>query len=143
MISVNLSTRQLSQPELFENTMQIIEATNDSPEVVLDPENNLFKIAGKSLPENAPAFYKPILSWLHAYSKNSDVDFEFNFDVEYISTASTLNIFKVLLILQKMSKDTSNKIRVKWHYPIDNPDAKDDGERLGDLLDVDFKLVEY
>jgi len=28
MISVNLSTRQLSQPELFENTMQIIEAYN-------------------------------------------------------------------------------------------------------------------
>jgi len=28
MISVNLSTRQLSQPELFENTMQIIQATD-------------------------------------------------------------------------------------------------------------------
>ena len=28
MVSVNLSTRQLSQPELFENTMQIVQATN-------------------------------------------------------------------------------------------------------------------
>jgi len=34
MISVNLSTRQLSQPELFENTMQIIQSTGYSVELL-------------------------------------------------------------------------------------------------------------
>jgi len=34
MVSVNLSTRQLSQPEIFENTMQILQATDYPIELV-------------------------------------------------------------------------------------------------------------
>ena len=42
----------------------IIEETEDTPEIILDPEQNIFKISKISVPENALDFYKPVLEWI-------------------------------------------------------------------------------
>ena len=39
----------------------------DTPSVILDKEQGLFEIGHRSLPENAIAFYEPILNWLNEY----------------------------------------------------------------------------
>ncbi|UCG26855.1 MAG: SiaC family regulatory phosphoprotein, partial [Bacteroidales bacterium] len=48
----------------------IIDATTNSPKVVLDPEKNTFEISGESRPKDVPAFYKPILEWLDDFGMN-------------------------------------------------------------------------
>ena len=48
----------------------IIEATDDTPKVVLDPANNVFEFSGKSLPEDVTTFYGPVLDWLDSYSES-------------------------------------------------------------------------
>ena len=39
----------------------IIEATGNSPRIVLDPESRNFEFSGESRPENVRKFYLPIL----------------------------------------------------------------------------------
>ncbi len=45
----------------------IIGHTEDTPNVRFEPETGVFCIEGRSLPENAVAFYNPILDWLKQY----------------------------------------------------------------------------
>ena len=44
-------------------TIKIL-GTDDTPNVILDANNEIFEISGRSLPEDVSAFYEPILSWL-------------------------------------------------------------------------------
>ena len=41
-----------------------IEATTNTPKVVLDPDKMIFEISGESRPKDASKFYIPILQWL-------------------------------------------------------------------------------
>jgi len=50
----------------------IIEATVNSPRIVLDPEEKKFEFSGESRPENVRNFYLPVLEWLEKY----DIQFD-------------------------------------------------------------------
>jgi hypothetical protein len=41
-----------------------IKGTDDTPNVILDKDNNLFELSGRSLPEDVNMFYEPILNWI-------------------------------------------------------------------------------
>ena len=47
----------------------ILVATADKPDINLDPQQNMFEISGKSLPENAKLFYDPVIEWFEIYAK--------------------------------------------------------------------------
>ena len=41
-----------------------IEATDETPKVILDADQGIFEFSGKSLPEDVTVFYDPIIEWL-------------------------------------------------------------------------------
>ena len=63
-----------------------VEATDFSPEVILDQKKNTFEISGISRPENANEFYEPIVIWLDEYVKNPNKRTEFKFRFDYIQS---------------------------------------------------------
>ena len=65
-----------------------VEATDFSPEVILDPKNNTFEISGISRPENANEFYEPIVNWLDEYVKKPNDNTELKFRFDYFNTSS-------------------------------------------------------
>lgn len=119
----------------------LIEATEDSPKIVLDAANNVYQITGRSLPENAIGFYQPVFDWLQAYlqSPNSNVTFEFM--LEYFNTASAKQIAKVLLFLEKLS--SKSEVIVKWYYKPDDVDMLSSGQRYAKLINVKFEVLEH
>jgi hypothetical protein len=46
----------------------IIEATVNSPRIVLDPDEQSFEFSGESRPENVRNFYLPVLEWLEKFT---------------------------------------------------------------------------
>ena len=56
-----------------------IMGTDDTPTVILDAENDIFEISGRSLPEDVTAFYDPILNWLDEYAGSPNAKTAFNF----------------------------------------------------------------
>jgi len=118
-----------------------IEGTEDTPRVILDALNNKFEISGRSLPENPNEFYKPVLEWLDAYSKQPNAVTKFNFKLEYFNTASAKQIFKAFLILKNVSK--KNKVVICWYYHKENEDMLASGQRYSKLIDADIELKEY
>lgn len=118
----------------------IIVKQEDTPSVILDKEQGLFEIGHRSLPENAIAFYEPILNWLNEYKNNPLEKTIFNFKLEYFNTASAKQLAKVLLVLQELAQ--SHNVLIRWHYLKDDTDMQASGIRFSKLLKISFEFIE-
>ena len=117
-----------------------IDKTGDTPNVVLDSENNVFEFSYRSLPENAIDFYDPILNWIDDYSKSPNDLTSIDFKLEYFNTASAKQIAKVLLKLHEISQ--SSKVIIKWYYDKNDTDMLASGQRYSKLIDLNFEFIE-
>lgn len=118
-----------------------IDHTEDTPQVILDIENKNFSITGRSLPENAVAFYIPIIDWLKQLNKEVIPSFVFNIKLDYFNTASAKQITKLLLTLQNLSQTMD--IVINWHYLEEDTDIMSSGMRFSKLINANIKLIPY
>lgn len=119
-----------------------LKGTDESPEIVMDKSANIFKIEGKSMPEDVREFYKPLLHWLDAYCQSPNNDTTLVFRMDYFNSASSKQILEVLYRLQNLFKK-GYKVQVEWHYMIDDEDMEDAGLAFSGILEVPIKLVSY
>jgi hypothetical protein len=119
-----------------------IKGSDDTPNVILDKDNGIFEISGRSLPEDVAAFYEPILDWLEAYAEDPLEKTIFNFKLEYFNTASSKLLLDVLLKLEDMYDDGKD-VLVRWHFPDDDEDMEEAGEEYADIVEVPFEQVSY
>mgnify|MGYP003507486285 FL=1 len=119
-----------------------IKGSDDTPNVILDKENGIFEISGRSLPEDVAAFYEPILDWLESYAEDPLEKTVFNFKLEYFNTASSKLLLDVLLKLEDMCDD-GKEVLVRWHFPDDDEDMEEAGEEYADIVEVPFEQVSY
>ncbi|MBS3805866.1 MAG: DUF1987 domain-containing protein [Bacteroidales bacterium] len=119
-----------------------IKGTDDTPSVILDKENEIFEISGRSLPEDVTTFYEPILNWLDEYAENANAKTVFSFKLVYFNTASSKLLLDILMKLEEMYEN-GNDILIKWHYPEDDEDMEEAGEEYADIVDVPFEQVSY
>ncbi len=115
--------------------------TEDSPKVLLDADNKLFSIEGRSLPENAVEFYIPLLNWLKEYGQMPGASIIFNFKLEYFNTASAKQITKLLILLQQLSETI--KVKINWHYYREDSDIMASGMRFAKLIKANIELIPY
>ena len=120
----------------------LIPESKDAPEVVLDPQDGVFRIHGKSFPENAEKFYRPIINWLDELTGNAQVsagkDFDFLF--YYINSSS---VFALLELLNKIKSlnDSGCSFEVIWRHDEDDDDIRRIGEDYARLTSLDIQLV--
>ena len=79
-----------------------IEATDDRPAVLIDPDKPLVKISGSSFPENAVPTYSIVIDWLRTNGdklKNRLIC-EFHFD--YINSASKKSVYEMFFYMRKI-----------------------------------------
>ena len=50
-----------------------IEGTDKTPQVILDPDKNVFELKGKSIPTDAEAFFGPVLEWFDEFAKRPKI----------------------------------------------------------------------
>lgn len=119
-----------------------IKGTEDTPSVILDKENGIFEISGRSLPEDVTQFYQPILDWIDQYAQEPNEKTDVMFKLEYFNTASSKVLLDVLLKYEEINDEHGN-VTIKWHYHEDEEDMKEAGEEYEDIVTVPFEYVEY
>lgn len=96
-----------------------IKATTVSPEVIFNPSENKFSIAGWSRPESPSKFYGPIMKWIDengtTYLNNATVDFK----IEYFNTPSARILREILDQLDKLFLK-GIKVSVNWYFEDDS-----------------------
>ena len=105
-------------------------------------------IWGASRPEDANAFYTPILAWLDEYytlrywkdSKFNDDNPEavFEFRLEYINSTSAKFILDILIKIGKFRMDNVF-IKVEWYYDEPDLDMKESGEVFEKMAKMTFE----
>lgn len=122
-------------------TIKIL-GTDDTPNVILDANNEIFEISGRSLPEDVSAFYEPILNWLDEYAQNPNPKTIFTFKLEYFNTASSKLLLDILMRFEHMTEDGAD-VSIRWCYPDDDEDMQEAGEEYADIVDIPFEMEAY
>ena len=119
-----------------------LEATEDTPQVILDPANKKFQISGRSLPEDPTEFYDPIIEWLDEYCTNPNPKTNFDFKLEYFNTASSKQIYKIFLRLKNLI-DNNHELNICWYYQDGDTSIQQAGERYMRVVGVQIQLAKY
>jgi hypothetical protein len=120
----------------------VCEATPRSPEISFAYDRHHLTIRGKSYPEDAVAFYVPVLNSLKDYLQPLEgtavtVDIE----LLYFNSSSAKALMNLLLMLEDAA-GRGNPVTVNWHYAEDDETMQEYGEEFAeDLEQVTFKLV--
>ena len=119
-----------------------IEGSDDTPEVLLNPENDKFEIKGMSMPEDVAGFYDPVIDWVEEYAENAKDKTVFNFKFSYFNTASSKAIMDIMMGLKDI-EDNGKEILINWYYPEDDDDMEEAGEEYEDITEAPFKHISY
>jgi len=119
-----------------------IKASNDTPRVLFDPDNELFEISGRSLPEDVVSFYRPVLDWLDEYISQALEYTEFVFKYIYFNTATSKLVQDILEKLESLH-EAGGKVKVLWYHERDDEDMYEIGLEFRDNVDLPFELIPY
>jgi hypothetical protein len=114
-------------------------AAADLPEVELDAAKNIFKVAGRSMPEDAIRFYNPILAWFTLYSEEPNPITAFAIQLEYFNTSSSKPLMEILTLLETLCA-TGSEVQIDWYYDEDDEDMLDAGLELAEIIKIPFKF---
>ncbi len=118
-----------------------MEGSPKTPSVRFNAEKGIIEIKGRSIPENAIEFYKPMVDWLDEYSRNPAKETVVNFQLEYFNTSSSkciLDLFKKLEAIHKESRS----VIINWYYEEDDEDMLEAGEDYESIIRIPFTMIE-
>ena len=117
-----------------------INATIDSPEVLLDANENEFVFRGKSKILDVYDFYNPVLKWIDIYKVQPNNQTVVDFKLEYFNVASSKAILDILLKFEEIHAH-SNTLKINWHFSEQDLDMKDAGEEYADIVELPFSFL--
>ncbi|MEW6765613.1 MAG: DUF1987 domain-containing protein [Pseudomonadota bacterium] len=115
-----------------------IAATSTSPEVDFRFSEHRLSLTGESYPENAAAFYGPIIDALRDYlDQTADQVIEVVVELKYFNSSSTKVLFNIFDLLHAATG--ANTVNLKWCH-----DEEDDTVlEFGNDLHEDFPEINY
>jgi hypothetical protein len=108
-----------------------IEKTQLSPKIILDKKNNTFIISGKSGIEDAHEFYQAVFDWFAEYFKNPLEKTEINLYLEYLNSASSLQIGSLIDVFTE-NRDKTDLV-INWLF--------DEGDDLMEEVGKEFQYT--
>ncbi len=130
---------QISKMEGLEKNY-IVQEEEGTPEIIFRAKEGTLEFRGKSIPENAVSFYKPIIDWLNLYKEHPAEHTQVAFRFDYYNTATDRQLVKIMLIFEEISKH--NSLHVNWFFKTGDISMKNDGEKFQELIDVDISIIE-
>jgi hypothetical protein len=120
-----------------------IPATERSPEVDFRFQENRLSLRGEAYPEDAAAFFGPLLKLLTAYCetiKGQELLVEFRLD--YFNTSSAKALMNMIQVLENAVL-CGTKVSLHWYFQKDDDVMREFGEDFSmELEHVQFQLVE-
>lgn len=113
----------------------LIAATAKTPQIEWNDEQSTLTLSGRSIPENAVEFYRPVLDWTH--SLEADTPMTVMVQLEYFNTSSS----KCLMDLLKRVEQSAAEATVLWYYEEDDEDMLEAGEDYDAIIDMPFRLI--
>lgn len=121
---------------------KIIEQSSFVPEIIMDPDQGLIELTGKSYPENTFEVYEPVINWLKEYfDGNAREHTVVNVEIPYFNSSSSKVLYDIFSLLNDASVD-GNNIEVNWIYDKEDDSTEEDGlDFREDFDDLTFNII--
>ena len=107
-----------------------IEATATSPEIDFRFDQHLLSMKGESYPENAAAFYTPVVERLRRFLACQDnATITTHIALAYFNSSSTKMLFSIFDALDQAAQ-AGNRIEVNWYHDEEDETIFEFGEEL-------------
>lgn len=117
----------------------IIEESRNTPSVIFNCETGILEINGKSIPDNAYEFYKPVFDWLIKY-KIQPKDFTLiNLKFSFFNVDTALCLSNILKEIESMYI-TGNPVKINWIYTDEY--MLESGEEFSSFINVPMDFIE-
>ena len=119
------------------------ELTTKTPGIDFKVEEGVLKVWGRSLPENATEFYKPLIDLIDDYKESPLGDTKVDLCLEYFNTSTSRIILDIVKSFAWLERSGKTNLLVTWYYEADDWDMQDAGNEYKQILsDITFELVE-
>ncbi|MFS2002681.1 DUF1987 domain-containing protein [Duganella sp. CT11-25] len=116
-----------------------ISASPTSPEIDFRFDQHTLSIKGESYPENAAAFYGPVITRVLAYLADChDATITVNVSLAYFNSSSTKMLFSFFEALNDAAV-AGNQVRLNWYHDEDDDTILEFGQELQD----DFGALDF
>lgn len=115
-------------------------ATDRTPEVVFDFESGYFKFKGESYPEDASAFFGPLIKSIEEYLDSDTNKMVVDMELAYFNSSSAKAIMNLFQLLENAAENQKD-IVVNWIFNEDDDTMQEFGEDFAsDMEYIKFKL---
>ncbi|MEM7551871.1 MAG: DUF1987 domain-containing protein [Bacteroidota bacterium] len=118
-----------------------LNATNKTPEIVLDNNEGKLLVAGRSIPENSVEFYKPVMDWIENYVRKPTVKTIIEIKLEYFNTSSSKCLVEIFRKIEKI-QESGSEVQIMWYYEEDDEDMLESGEDFKQIIKVPIEMIE-
>jgi hypothetical protein len=116
-----------------------IAASPTSPEIDFRFDQHTLSIKGESYPENAAAFYGPVIARVQAYlDQCKDAEITVHVSLAYFNSSSTKMLFSFFEALNDAAM-AGNQVRLNWYHDEDDDTILEFGQELQD----DFGALDF
>jgi hypothetical protein len=120
-----------------------IARTEETPEVDFNPETGSLKLSGRSLPEDAFSFYRPLIDWLRTYVQNLAPHTMVHINLDYFNSSSGRYLMEVFAIIDRECHHCADKINIVWSAEKDDEVMLEKGAEFKSLLNLPFHIQEF
>ena len=117
-----------------------IGGTEQTPHVILDKEESIFKMEGFSFPDTPFVFYADLIDWFKEYCQAPNEETHFVFAFLYVNSTSVKFIHDMLKRMDALIAE-GRKARVTWMINPDDEDIEQLGQELKGLHKIPFQIV--
>jgi hypothetical protein len=118
----------------------IIEPGLKTPAIHCRPGGTI-ALQGKSIPENAVAFFQPVYEWIEGYVQQPAAATEVEVRLEYFNTSSSKCLLDLFRKLEPLHQSGRSAVTVRWHYEEADEDMMEAGDDYRTIVKLGFELV--
>lgn len=115
-----------------------IAATAETPAVTLDASAGVYRIEGRSLPENAHQFYQPFIDWFVHLLETPGRQLELELYLDYYNSSTGRYLMELMLALEERSN--TSDVGILWKADADDDIMLEKGEEFRQLLKIPVQV---
>lgn len=100
------------------------------------------ELRGKSVPEDANAYYKQANVWLETYLSNPAPNTTFSIKLEYYNTITARCLLEMFHLMREAQNAGKTQVGVEWYYEEGDEEMMEAGHDFEDMAKLSFKVIE-
>jgi hypothetical protein len=117
-----------------------IKQGEDLPGVLINFDQGIIELVGKSLPEDSLTFYNPIEAAVKDYISNPQPTTTINLRLEYLNSSSQKRILEILSLFEAIV-ERGLQVEINWYFNQDDEDILEEGKDLAKTLTLPINFI--